>query len=173
MKNLWSFATQILHLVPKKNLKHVKGVLKEFEEIEEESGEEFLTSIIIRISNYTKEEIEKEKKLNKSLKISTPIRQCQRNKETQPPKESSQLSSNKPESVDPSRSQDIILSNRKLLEGSLEEKYFNYSKDVNSLGNNRGLITNEEVIFKHENEVQGEISLPQSIKMYKASHSFE
>ncbi|MBW0470889.1 hypothetical protein O181_010604 [Austropuccinia psidii MF-1] len=136
MKNLWNFATQVLHLEPKKNLKHVKGILEEFEGIEEESEEEVLTSIIIR-TNYTKEEIAKEKKLNKLLKNSTLIRQFQRNKETQPPKESSTLSFNKPESVDPSKSQDIILSNQRLLEGSLEEKYFNYSKEINSLGNNR------------------------------------
>ncbi|MBW0593389.1 hypothetical protein O181_133104 [Austropuccinia psidii MF-1] len=172
MKNLWNFATQILHLVPKKNLKHVKGILKEFEEIEQ-SEEGFLASIILRILDYTKEEIGKEKKINKLLKNTNPIRQCQRNKENQPQKESSTLSSNKPGSIDPSKSQDIIPSNQKLLEGSLQEKHFNYSKEINSLGKNRSLIKNEAVILKHENEIEGEIYLPQSIKMYKVSHSLE
>ncbi|MBW0575681.1 hypothetical protein O181_115396 [Austropuccinia psidii MF-1] len=99
MKKLWGFATQMLYLVPKTNLRSVKGILMEFEDKEEEiEEEELLASIITRISDYSKEEIEKEKKLKKSLNKSTPIRQCQRTQENQPQKESLTLSSYQPES---------------------------------------------------------------------------
>ncbi|MBW0554053.1 hypothetical protein O181_093768 [Austropuccinia psidii MF-1] len=112
MKKLWSFATQILYLVPETSLRSTKGILMEFEEKEEElEEEESLASIITRISDYAKEEIEKEKKLEILFSKLTPIRKCQTTQETQLKKESSTLSSNKKESVDPLKSQYIILSN--------------------------------------------------------------
>ncbi|MBW0548160.1 hypothetical protein O181_087875 [Austropuccinia psidii MF-1] len=55
MKKVWSFATQILYLVPKTSLRSAKGILMEFEEKEEElEEEELLSSFITRISDYAK-----------------------------------------------------------------------------------------------------------------------
>ncbi|MBW0579902.1 hypothetical protein O181_119617 [Austropuccinia psidii MF-1] len=166
IKKLWSFATQMLYAVPKTSLRSAKGILMEFEEKEEElEEEELLSSIITRISDHYKEEIEKEKKLKILLIKLTPIRKCQTIQETQLQKESLTLSSNKKERFDPSKSQDIILSNREVLEGSLEGICFNYSKGITSSEGDERFITNEEIPSNPNKKIEGKISLPQSIKM--------
>ncbi|MBW0555106.1 hypothetical protein O181_094821 [Austropuccinia psidii MF-1] len=115
----------MLYLVAKKKLRSVKEILKEFEDNEEElEEEELIASIIISISDYSKVEIEKEKKLNKLLNKSTTIRQCQRTQETQPQKESSKFFSNKTESVDRSKYQGIIISHKEII----KKEHFTYSK---------------------------------------------